>query len=396
MKALSRTTIASLACVFLTLTLGGCSTTEYVQANVTPATQAQEELPLHMYMDIGIIPFDANIPTSEEELEKQLIIPDVRRAESQFLAYHLKDTIEQTGNWGAVRVTPDRSEAVDIHLSGTIINSDGELLIVAVTATDATGHVWLTKEYKDQASKFSYDKDVRDDPFQDLYNEIANDILAIKKGLSETDVVNIRQVAALTYAKSLSPDAFGKYLDDSGNKVKVKQLPAETDRMLTRIEQIKDREYLFVDTLDDFYGQFYREMKPSYHEWRYATYGEAIKLRQLDRKARNRLIGGAAMIAGGLYAGSESPTYAAQAASTGTVLGGITAIRSGLNIRKDAEIHDQSLRELSASLGSEITPFVLDIEGKTIELKGTADVQYQQWRRILKNIYAAETATPVR
>jgi hypothetical protein len=116
----------------------------------------------------------------------------------------------------------------------------------------------------------------------------------------------------------------------------------------------------------------------------------------LDRKARNRLIGGAAMIAGGLYAGSESPTYAAQAASTGTVLGGITAIRSGLNIRKDAEIHAQSLKELSASLGSEITPFVLDIEGKTIELKGTADVQYQQWRRILKDIYAAETATPVR
>ncbi len=382
----------------LTLALGlsvtGCSTTEYVQANVTPATQAQEELPAHLYMDIGIVPFDANIPTSEEELEKQLIIPDVRRAETQFMAYHLKDTIEQTGNWGAVRVTPEPSEAVDIHLTGKIINSDGELLIVSVSAVDATGKTWLTKEYKDQASKFSYDKDVRDDPFQDLYNEIANDLLAYKNDLSESEIQEIRQVAALTYASSLSPDAFDKYLNEQNGKVTITQLPAETDRMLGRVEQIKEREYLFVDTLDDVYGQFYREMKPSYHEWRYATYGEAIKLRQLDKKATQRLIGGAALIAGGLYAGSESSTYAAQAASTGAVIGGIQSIRTGLNIRKDAEIHAQSLKELSASLGSEITPFVLDVEGKTIELKGTADAQYEQWRRILKEIYAAETATP--
>ena len=386
--------LSGLGLIVSLFSLSGCSTTEYVQANVTPAKQAVEELPMHMYMDIGIIPFDPNIPTSEEELEKQLIIPDVRRAETQFLAYHLKDTIEQTGNWGAVRVTPNPSEAVDIHLSGKIINSDGELLVVSVTATDATGKTWLTKEYKDQASKFSYEKDVRDDPFQDLYNEIANDLLAYRNELSDAEVTNIRQVSALTYAKSLSPEAFGKYIKTSGDRKTITQLPAETDRMLTRVEQIKEREYLFVDTLDDFYGQFYREMKPSYHEWRFATYSEAIKLRQLDKKARNRMITGAALIAGGLYAGSESPSYAAQAASTGAVIGGIGAIRSGLNIRKDAEIHAQSLKELSASLGSEITPFVLDIEGKTIELKGTADAQYEQWRRILKDIYVAETATP--
>lgn len=379
--------------LFLSIGLSGCSTTEYVQANVTPAKQAQYELPVNMYMDIGIIPFDPNIPTSEKELEKQLLIPDVRRAETQFMAYHLKDTMEQTGNWGAVRVTPTPSEAVDLHLTGRIENSDGELLVVTVTVIDASGETWLSKEYKDQASKFSYEKDVRDDPFQDLYNEIANDILAYRDSLSQSDIRSIRQVASLKYAESLSPEAFGKYLDTSGSVTEVTQLPADSDRMLQRVQQIKEREYLFVDTLDDFYGQFYRDMKPSYHEWRYATYGEAIKLRQLERKARNRLIGGAAMIAGGLYAGAESPTYASQAASTGTVIGGIQAIRSGLNVRKDAEIHAESLKELSASLGAEITPFVLDIEGKTIELEGTADAQYEQWRRILKDIYAAETGT---
>lgn len=387
--------VSTAAGLGLSLALSGCSTTEYVQANVTPAKQAQYELPIQHYMDIGIIPFDPNIPTTEEELEKQLIIPDVRRAETQFLAYHLKDTMEQTGNWGAVRVTPTPSQAVDLHITGRIEVSDGEMLIVTVSVIDATGQVWLDKEYKDQASKFSYEKDVRDDPFQDLYNNIANDILAHRESMNDSSIQVIRQVSSLKYAESLAPDAFGKYLDKSGRVTTVSQLPADSDRMLSRVERIKEREYLFVDTLDDFYGQFYRDMKPSYHEWRYATYGEAIKLRQLDVKARNRLIGGAALIVGGLYAGADSPTYASQAASTGAVLGGIQSIRSGLNIRKDAEIHAESLKELSASLGSEITPFVLDIEGKTIELEGTADVQYEQWRRILKDIYAAETDTPV-
>ncbi|MEX2326259.1 MAG: hypothetical protein WD558_00885, partial [Pseudomonadales bacterium] len=70
-------------------------------------------------------------------------------------------------------------------------------------------------------------------------------------------------------------------------------------------------------------------------------------------------------------------------------------IKSGMERRREAEIHEESLRELSQSLGAEITPFVLDIEGRTIELTGTADAQYQQWRRILKDIYIEETGLPV-
>jgi len=132
-------------------------------------------------------------------------------------------------------------------------------------------------------------------------------------------------------------------------------------------------------------------MKPSYDEWRHATYDEAVRLRQMQRQARNRLLLGAALIGGGMVAANKSQTWAGDAAATGAVLGGISAIKSGLDRRKEAEIHAESLRELSQSLGSEITPYVLDIEGKAIELTGTADAQYQQWRRILKEIYVEET-----
>ena len=98
----------------LLIALAGCGSTEVIKANSTPAIQAQVELPEHLYMDIGILPLDPNIPATEKERTKQFVVPDVRRAESQFVAYHLKDTLEQTGNWGAVRVTPNVSEAVDL------------------------------------------------------------------------------------------------------------------------------------------------------------------------------------------------------------------------------------------------------------------------------------------
>ena len=43
-------------------------------------------------------------------------------------------------------------------------------------------------------------------------------------------------------------------------------------------------------------------------------------------------------------------------------------------------------------MGQEITPIVLDVEGRTVELKGTADNQYGKWRRILKDIYQRDNA----
>ena len=303
----------------------------------------------------------------------------------------MKDTLEQTGNWGAVRVTPNVSEAVDLVVSGMILISNGETLKLRLKASDSTGKVWVSKEYKDLASKYSY-KGINEDPFQDLYNDFANDLLRFRESLSEEKIERIRQTSSLIFAKSLAPDAFGQYLKVSrSGQTSITQLPADQDRMLSRVTKIKEREYLFVDTLDEYYGQFYRDMKESYDEWRFATYEEALNLKEMQRQSTARLITGGLLIAGGIYAGSESGTYAGDVAAAGAVIGGIAAVKSGLDKRREAEIHAESLRELSQSLGSEITPYVLDVEGRTIELTGTADAQYEQWRGILQEIYVAET-----
>ncbi|MCZ6502267.1 MAG: hypothetical protein O6945_07120 [Gammaproteobacteria bacterium] len=382
-----------LKCLILTSILftQACTSTEIITANSTPAIQSVEQVPDELLLDIGILPLNPNLEEIDEDDSKSMVVPDVRKAESRFIAYQLKDTLELTGNWGAVRVIPEPSEAVDLQLSGEILVSDAELLKVRMHATDSAGNVWLNKEYKDTASKFSY-RAPKEDPFQDLYNDIANDLLQARQKYSNGQIAKIRQVSSLKYARNLSPEAFGGYLvENRRGKVDIDQLPAGDDAILTRVNRIKEQEYLFVDTLDDYYGRFHRDMKASYDEWRHATYDEAVRLRQMQKQARNRLLGGAALIAGGIVAANKSQTWAGDAAASGAVIGGIGAIKSGLDRRKEAEIHAESLRELSQSLGAEITPYVLDIEGKTIELTGTANDQYQQWRRILKEIYIEET-----
>ncbi|MGI9322212.1 MAG: hypothetical protein ACR2PJ_01390 [Pseudomonadales bacterium] len=381
------------ATIFL-LPLTSCTSTELVSANSRPAIQASEPVPQEQLLDIGIQPLDPGLPKNPEDLEEELTVADVRRAESNLIAYHLKDTLELTGNWGAVRLTPSPSNAVDIEVTGAILVSNGEELKVQIHAKDATGRTWLKQTYSDSASKFNYDTP-SEDPFQDLYNDIANDLLMARRKLAGTDLANIKQVARLKFAKDLAPDAFANYLEEGrGGKASIVQLPAENDSMMTRVARIKEQEYLFVDTLDDFYNRFYREVRPSYDEWRKATYDEAIRLQEVKKQSRNRLIGGALLVAGGIAAGTESTSSAMSTAAVGTVVGGVGLIRSGLERRKEAEIHAATLKELSQSLGAEIAPNVLTIEGHTIELTGSANQQYAQWRQTLREIYAEETGLP--
>lgn len=54
-------------------------------------------------------------------------------------------------------------------------------------------------------------------------------------------------------------------------------------------------------------------------------------------------------------------------------------------------MHLESIKELSESFGAEAAPMVVTVEGQTRRLTGTAASQYESWRRLLKEIYEAET-----
>ena len=370
--------------------LTSCATTEIVTTTSEPAMVAQVPIEDALRLDVMILPFDPNLERIEPVDSDIPISAEVRRAESRYQAYHLKETLEQTGNWGVVRVIPSPTNFQPLLVQAKILASDGENLRLFVEATDAAGSVWINKEYSDSASKYAY-QSVREDPFQDIYNQVANDLLKAHQARNASSIINIQNVARLKFAVDLSPESVSNYLQtDRRGRVTVTQLPAENDLVMQRVGRLRDQENLFVDTMDDYYLNFYRNVKPSYDEWRYATYDEAVRLRQMQKQARNRLLAGAALIAGGVYAGSQSETWAGDAAAAGAVVGGIGAVKSGMDRYKQAEIHEQALAELTQSLGMEIEPNVLQIEGQSIELEGTLDAQYGQWRRILKEIYAAD------
>ncbi len=388
-----RPAIAAAALVSL-VWQAGCTSTQVVRANATPIIHVEEDIPEAQILDLGIAEFDPGIPEDETKWEDDFVYPEVRRAESRFIAYHLKDTLQGTGNWGAVRVVPEPTNAVDVLVSGEILYSDGMSLEVSVRALDATGRVWLDKEYEERASRYAYKEYGRAeaDPFQNIYHEIANDLLAARQELEGEQLVQIRHVSELKFAEELSPVAFSGYLSQERNgDYVIDRLPAADDPMMTRMRNVRQREYLFIDTLDDYYTRFYGEMSSEYEDWRRFSYEEAYEREQIRKSARNRMLAGIATVVAGAVLAGETDSYLGDTAGYYGVLGGAYIVKSGFDRLKEAKIHEEAMRELADSFESEIAPMVIDIEGRTVQLSGSAQAQFQEWRRIIAEIYATET-----
>ncbi len=178
--------------------------------------------------------------------------------------------------------------------------------------------------------------------------------------------------------------------EDKNDLVAIKRLPADDDPMLQRLLKIREREYMYVDTLNEQYGQFYTAMWPSYENWRQLNLTERQAIKEIKKKALTRELIGALMIAGAIAAGVShaNNTIVLQ---TGLVLIGGQVILDGFNVSKEAEIHEAAIRELSDSFSGEMKPVVMEFEGKQYELTGSAEEQFKKWRELLRKIYYAET-----
>jgi hypothetical protein len=388
---------AGLAALLAALALqGGCVSTTVVRANSEPPLKATREVPEPELLDVGIAVFDPGLPTTDEEREKledQLVFPEVRRAEARYFPYALKQTLQDTGHWGAVRVIPRPTNAVDVTVQGRIVSSDGERLVLAITARDALGRVWIDdKEYEDLAAKLSYRDSVGGggDPFQDIYIAIANDLTLTAGSLPGEELERIRSVAELRFAQDLAPAIFDGYLAPDGEgRTQPVRLPARDDPNVERMRRVREREYMFFDTLDGHYAGFHQDMGKPYDEWRKYSYDEVIALRDMQRQARLHKALGAAVIAGGLMI--DTDTNMGAMGQTAAIYGGMTIIKTGMDMSSQARAHTEALRELGDSFEGEVSPLVMDIEGVTVTLTGSLDQQFDDWRRLLREIYAAET-----
>ena len=364
------------------------------QANVGPTAimQAQEEIPEEQLMDVGIFPFESEEIT-EKQAEEEGTNNEIRKAEGNFIPYHFKNTLHQSSHWGAVRVIPAETDSVDLFVKGKILESNGERLALKIEVIDATGSIWFSKNYKDEVNENSYAniQPGGKEAFQDLYNTIANDMAEFKKTLRPEDIKKIRTVSKLKFAKDFAPDAFGEYLTkDKKDTVSINRLPADGDSMMQRLLKIREREHMYVDTLNEYYEAFYNEMWPSYENWRKLNLTEIKAMQKIKREALTRQLIGALLIAGAVAAGSIDSNNTA-AIQTGMIIIGGQVIISGFNVSKEAEIHEAAIQELSESFGSEMKPVVMDFEGKQYKLTGSAEEQFKQWRELLRKIYFTET-----
>jgi hypothetical protein len=378
--------------LLLTMLVGCVTNTETVKP--TYAIFAQRQVPEAQLLDVGIQVFESAAP-EEGDAAEDGYNPEVRKAEAHYIPFHLKNTLQLTGHWGAVRVTPLRGDNVDVTVTGTILESNGEELLVEVKVQDITGNTWFVKRYRAEATDASYEKTRKGerDPFQDLYNAVCNDMLAYKQRLAPADIRNLRRVAKLKFAADMAPDAFGGYLQRNGDgRYSIKHLPADDDPMMQRAMRIRERDYMLIDTVNQYYSRFYDEMWEPYTSWRESYLDEAKAKHELERKALTRKILGIAAILGGIALEANNGGNS----NTGTlrdlmVVGGAYSFKTGMDASADARIHADALRELGASFGADIQPVVLEVEGRTVELHGSAEEQYREWRELLREIFVAET-----
>ena len=375
------------------LTLSGCATHTVKTTSYTPIIQDSQNINEDFLLDVGVAIFDPGIDELDDDQE-QLTNHQVRLAESRYAPYLLSETLQRSANWGIVRLMPNANSPMDVFINGVILESNGETMSMRVSVSDSTGRQWYTKEYEQAISQFSYDPSQRqqNDPFQILYNNIANDLLEWRqKNISEVDITEIRTVSEMLFAKRFSSQVFDSYLAQNRNGVyQITSLPSDDDPLLQRIRDIRERDFMFIDTVQDYYATYVRQMRLPYDSWREQSYHETIELRELEASARRRFIAGAATVVAGIAAATQGSNYGTQIGGAAAVGAGAYLIRSGFDKRAEAQMHMEALEELGQSLEDEVAPQVISLEDRSITLTGSVEEQYEQWREILADLYAAE------
>ena len=127
--------------------------------------------------------------------------------------------------------------------------------------------------------------------------------------------------------------------------------------------KIRESEYTFIDTVDEQFENFYKKMRLTYAYWRRYSY----ELIEYSKKIEQ---------SGSIGARSQEGSWA--------------SMENVYKTYKESKMNEDSLREMAASFDSEISPTVTELEGTVIRLNGSLQAQYDEWRRLLKEIYATE------
>lgn len=320
-------------------------------------------------LNVSISVFDPGVP-EDRSLHRDLqIFPRIRDVEARFLPFVLRETLVDTGEWGAVRVVTEPDAAAEVALSAAIVHSDGELLELRVRAADATGRIWFEQNFASRlADAGSQRAGASDDsPFQPLYDEIARTLQETREQFDDRTLARITDVSLLRYAVELAPSAFGQYLqqDDEGQYT-LRRLPARNDPMLDRIERIQLTEYVITDTVDAKFRELHEEIASTYALWR-----------EYRRKSLEY---------------DEQNAQRARKTATEEAGGSYEALKNLYDNYKWDRVTAQEQDRLAIAFNNEIGPVVEAMEARIAELESWVDEKHAEWHRLLEELFEAESA----
>lgn len=304
----------------------------------------------------------------------------IREFETHYLPVVLRQTLTRSQQWGPVRVLPQEDPSVDLLLRATIVASDGSTLTLAVQVEDSSGRIWLDQHYSREAHAGHYPdllpatqqnrRGSHPDPFQDLYTEIANDIVLARMQQDTESLQELQWISELQHGRDLAPEAFADMLQrDEDGHLRVQRLPAANDPTRLRVEAMLERHDAFIDTVDDYYEALYRDVKPLYDVWRHYSWQYAVEQQRDGRGQRG--------------------------ARDGRQLDSFATLRRSYQRLQWAKLFEQEFVGLASGFVSETAPAVLELLQRISGLTGSVEEQYVEWRRLLRALYELDTGGPL-
>jgi hypothetical protein len=172
----------------------------------------------------------------------------------------------------------------------------------------------------------------------------------------------------------------------------LRRLPASDDPQFTRTQRVRERELVFIETLNEHYADFYYDAGDSYDGWREFAREESLAIKELQRSSRWRTgMGIATIVASVLYGSNSEGRFSDRIIRDSLMYMGMDLIKTARLRREEKRLHAEALEELSVSFDDEVKPMVVEIEGTQHRLTGTAELQYEEWRELLRQLYISET-----
>ena len=391
--------------------LSGCATNNKSSSTVGPPPSSSlsepetiESVVSTPKLDVIIPVFDPGLPEDPAKYDEENIWPELRRAEANRFAYKLKEKLEATDQFGAIRVAPDKTATGDLYILGRIEESNGEEVEIEIEVIDISGKEWLDEVFLYEVVA-NFNNDLRNDgkdAYDPLFEAAAAEIVNKLNDHDFKEREELHYLADIRFGANFSDNTFMQYIKMNGEEFTLASKPSDDDSMLQRVRAIRVRDQLFVDGLQDSYASFSEQMNDSYLMWQEQSLMEMQAERKARRQAIGQALGGVLFIGLGVLAaiagGNSDAVGSSSAGATGAILGGmagVSLISESFKTSDEAKMHRESLNELGQSVDMELAPQVIAFEKESVELVGDAREQFMQWRAFLQKIYLEEMTPDV-